>query len=60
MLNIQDADYIVKNDELHRNRRARAYHRRAVRRRIWTALVDAVTVVAAVSLIWFVWSQVLC
>lgn len=58
MLNIQDADYIVKNDELHRNRRARAYHRRAVRRRIWTALVDAVTVVAAVSLISYIWAHI--
>ena len=58
MLNIQDADYIVKNDELHRNRRARAYHRRAVRRRIWTALVDAVSVVAAVSLIAYIWAHI--
>ena len=57
MLNIQDADYVVKDDTLSRNRRARAYHRRVVRRRFFRALAiatDVVALLAGVTLIWFV------
>lgn len=32
-LGVMDADYIVVEDSLHRNRRARAYSRRCARRR---------------------------
>ena len=60
MLNIQDADYVVKGDTLSRNRRARAYHRRVVRRRFFRALAiatDVVALVAAITLIVYVWAN---
>lgn len=60
MLNIQDAEYSVKDDTVSRNHRARAYHRRVVRRRFFRALAiatDVVALVAGVTLVWFVWSH---
>lgn len=60
MMEIMDADYVVKDDTLSRNRRARAYHRRVARRRFFRALAiatDVVALVAGVTLVWFVWSH---
>lgn len=59
-MEIQDADYVVKDDALSRNRRARAYHRRVARRRFFRALAiatDVVALVASMTLVWFVWSH---
>ena len=61
MLNIQDADYVVKNDTVNRNRRARAYSRRVARRRMISGILHVVTdlvcLAAAGTLMWFVWSH---
>ena len=37
-LGVMDADYIVVEDTIHRNRRARAYSRRCARRRMTSVL----------------------
>lgn len=56
-MDIMDADYVVKDDTLSRNRRARAYRRRVARRRFFRAMAtatDVVALVAGVTLVWFV------
>lgn len=59
-MEIQDADYAVKDDALSRNRRARAYRRRVARRRFFRALAiaaDVVALVAGVTLVCFAWAH---
>lgn len=59
-MDIQDADYVVKDDTLSRNRRARAYHRRVASRRFFRSLAiatDVVALVAAITLIVYVWAN---
>ena len=61
MMEIMDADYVVREDALHRNRRARAYSRRVARRRALKALVlgmDIAVLVAGVMLVWLVWAHI--
>lgn len=62
MLNIQDADYVVLDDTVSRNRRARAYSRRVARRRMISGILHVVTdlvcLAAAGTLIWYVWVHI--
>lgn len=56
MMDIQDADYVVREDALHRNRRARSYIRRVARRRALKALVAAAVLSALAGAAALVWS----
>lgn len=56
-MEIMDADYVVKtNDEVRRNRRARAYSRRAARRRALKVLLAAAALSVLAGVVALVWS----